>query len=400
MKVSLSLAALGLLAACHEAAAAALTIPIKKIREAPEETLQRLANSRRYVEQKYFGWDSGATREQVVPLNEDGGIVSKVPITNYMNAQYYGEIGIGTPPQKFKVLFDTGSSNLWVPSSECTSIECSNHSKYNYTESSSYGGNNIPISLRFGSDSLEGIMGEDTLTVGDITVKGQEFAEVTKGFGPSFASSRFDGVFGLGYDAASRENMASPFYSMVMDNLVKEDMFSVYLSDTANGNDGEIMFGGYNSDHFEGDLKWADLRRYGKWEVNLEGMQFGDDRLGMSSTGAALDTGSSMMVLPTMVANILNEKIGAKKNSAGQYTVDCATVPSLPSFSLTFGGVDYTLDAKDYVLNVQGQCISGFVGVDSANPATQTWIIGNMFHRKFYTVYDVENSRVGFAKAR
>ncbi|KAJ2795610.1 hypothetical protein H4R21_005043, partial [Coemansia helicoidea] len=60
MKVSLSLAALGLLAACHEAAAAALTIPLKKIREAPEETMQRLANTRRYVAQKYFGWDSGA----------------------------------------------------------------------------------------------------------------------------------------------------------------------------------------------------------------------------------------------------------------------------------------------------------------------------------------------------
>ncbi|KAJ2751949.1 hypothetical protein IWQ56_006804, partial [Coemansia nantahalensis] len=51
MKVSLCLAALGLLAACHEAAAAVLTIPIKKIREAPEETLHRLANTRRHVAQ-------------------------------------------------------------------------------------------------------------------------------------------------------------------------------------------------------------------------------------------------------------------------------------------------------------------------------------------------------------
>jgi saccharopepsin len=43
---------------------------------------------------------------------------------DYQNLQYYAPISLGTPAQDFKVVLDTGSSNLWVPGTACNSIAC------------------------------------------------------------------------------------------------------------------------------------------------------------------------------------------------------------------------------------------------------------------------------------
>ncbi|CAI9781545.1 unnamed protein product [Fraxinus pennsylvanica] len=99
-----------------------------------------------------------------------------VDLKNYLDAQYYGEISIGSPPQNFTVIFDTGSSNLWVPSSKCyLSIACYFHSKYKASKSSTYTKNGKPC-----SGSISGHFSQDNVGVGDVVVKYQLFIEATR----------------------------------------------------------------------------------------------------------------------------------------------------------------------------------------------------------------------------
>lgn len=91
--------------------------------------------------------------------------------------------------------------------------------------------------------------------------------------------------------------------------------------------------------------------------------------------------------------------IGAKKSWSGQYTVDCNTVKDLPELSFTFGGKKYPLTGEDYILNLQGTCVSAFTGLDIPEPLGPIYIIGDVFLRRYFTVYDLGRDAVGFAEA-
>ncbi|KAI1768433.1 Asp-domain-containing protein [Hypoxylon sp. FL1150] len=323
-----------------------------------------------------------------------------VPISNFMNAQYFSEMSIGTPPQDFKVILDTGSSNLWVPSSSCGSIACYLHSKYDSSSSSTYKKNGTEFEIRYGSGSLSGFVSQDTVTIGDLTVKNQDFAEATSEPGLAFAFGRFDGILGLGFDRLSVNGIVPPFYQMVNQKLIDDAVFAFYLSGENGGDDSEVVFGGIDKDHYTGKITEIPLRRKAYWEVDFDSISFGDETAELENTGVILDTGTSLIALPTDLAELLNKEMGAKKSYNGQYTVECSVRDSLPDVTFKLAGHDFAIGPYDYILEVQGSCISTFMGMDFPAPVGPLAILGDAFLRKWYSIYDLGKGTVGLAKAK
>lgn len=379
-------------------------MPLKKVPLSEQLEYANMAQHAEHLGRKY-----GAQQVmQSVFKSEDGefGIqpekdkYHEVPVSNFLNAQYYSDIAIGSPKQEFKVVMDTGSSNLWVPSQDCGSIACYLHSKYDHSESSTYKKNGSHFEIRYGSGELEGYVSQDDVYIGDMKIKHQDFAEATSEPGLAFAFGKFDGILGLGYNTISVNGIVPPFYNMIDQGLIDEPVFSFYLGDVNEGEDSVATFGGIDKSFYKGDMVKIPLRRKAYWEVELDAITFGDETAELEKTGAILDTGTSLIALPSTLAELLNKEIGATKSWNGQYTVDCEKRSGLPDLTFTLTGYNFSITAYDYILEVQGSCISAFMGFDIPEPAGPLAILGDAFLRKWYSVYDLGNNAVGIAKSK
>ncbi|PKU28045.1 renin [Limosa lapponica baueri] len=152
-------------------------------------------------------------------------------LTNYLDTQYFGEISIGTPAQTFKVVFDTGSANLWVPSYKCSPLysACVSHSRYDSSKSRTYISNGTGFAIRYGTGSVKGFLSQDIVMVSDIPII-QVFAEATALPAFPFIFARFDGVLGMGYPSQAIDGITPVFDRILSQQILKEDVFSVYYS--------------------------------------------------------------------------------------------------------------------------------------------------------------------------
>ncbi|XP_022861870.1 aspartic proteinase oryzasin-1-like isoform X2 [Olea europaea var. sylvestris] len=292
------------------------------LKKRPLDLLSIKAAKQARLEGKY---GKGFKNAQLKLGDSNGDIVD---LKNYLDAQYYGEITIGSPPQNFTVIFDTGSSNLWVPSSKCYfSLACYFHSKYKASKSSTYTKNGKPCSIHYGSGSISGHFSQDNVGVGDVVVKDQVFIEATKEPSLTFLIAKFDGIIGLGFQEISVGDQVPVWYSMVDQGLVDEPVFSFWLNrDPEAEEGGEIVFGGVDPKHYKGNHSYVPVTQKGYWQFKMGDFLIGNLSTGFCKGGCAaiVDSGTSLLAGPTTVVTQINHAIGAE----GVVSMECKEIAS------------------------------------------------------------------------
>jgi len=336
------------------------------------------------------------------------GNPSPITIIDDKDAQYYGPIQLGTPGQAFEVVFDTGSSNLWVPSKKCpfTDVACKLHHQYDSTKSSTYMANGTTFSIQYGTGACSGFLSTDTLTIGGAQVTKQTFGEATKEPGLTFIEAKFDGILGFAFQSISVDNVVPVWINLLTQGLVDSAKFGVWLSSTPGANGGELYLGGVDTNHYTGNFTYVPLTAETYWQFQLQDVSVGGTSQNWCPNGcnAIADTGTSLIAGPMAQMTALNQKLGATVTGGEGIFSSCPDFSTLPNISFKLANKEFVLTPQQYILQVSAlgktECISGFVGIDLPPQIGPLYILGDVFIRSYYTVFDWQNKQVGFATSQ
>lgn len=190
-----------------------------------------------------------------------------VRIASYSNVYYFGDIYIGSDKQgPFSVVFDTGSSNLWVPDTKC--VECENERKFDLSTSSSA----VAIGTEervfsYGSGDVIGTLVYDDITIQGtdkaITVRVQTFGSIVRKNESDVFFEKgmaFDGILGLGFAPLAIKNEPTMLQSLKAQGYLEKPMFAFCLSKTPD-TPSDLVLGDYHPGAFVGELRWQPVTR-------------------------------------------------------------------------------------------------------------------------------------------
>lgn len=157
--------------------------------------------------------------------------------------------------------------------------------------------------------------------------------------------------------------------------------------------------GGSDPSRYEGELAWAPLVSAGYWTVGLQEVQVAGTAVRTSAHGAVVDSGTSLLIGPEKDVTEVARLLGATpaRDLDKFFQVDCGAVERLPTIDFVIEGRVYGIRAQDYVIQNGEECL---LAVQADDQPSAQWILGDVFLRTYYCVFDYKNERVGMAKAK
>lgn len=330
--------------------------------------------------------------------------------------QYYGEIQVGTPPQSFAVIFDTGSGQLMLPSDRCDSEACQKHRAFHQKNSSTavpIGRADDPLTraasdsdrdttvVNFAAGEAVGQFVRDRVCLGRACALAN-FVEMTEESDQPFGAAEWDGVLGLA------QSLSDHVEFNIMQKLLEGDksgvlkpVFAVYLGRKIE-DDAEITFGDFRSERMASSLHWVNVSQEGYWQfqfddLTIDGKRTGTcEKYGPRKCQGVLDTGSSLMMGPRHDLDALLSRLNFEEGTQRS----CSETTKFPKLGFLIGEQLFEMDADDYIDHPKvGDCWAHLMPVGDTGRGA-IFVLGMPFLRAFYTVYDMKAKQVGIAKAR
>jgi len=300
-------------------------------------------------------------------------------------------IEIGHPRQKFKVIFDTGSSNLWIMGSECGSASCKLHRSFNPKLSNSFRKKNVEMTVQFGSGRIKGYLGHDTFHLGPIHVKHQTFGQIMQADGEVFSALKFDGILGLSFPGLSAAGYKPVFDNVIRQNLLGSNMFSFYLATHGSKRASYVILGAPDSALYSGKIRYVEVSKELYWQVDMVDIKIGGKPLNLCGDRpnklctAVVDSGTSLMTGPS---DKVHKVIDAIPYKPGMKIRD---LPVLTYVLKDRHGVqEFDLLPRFYMIRHPhlGTAKPGFMGLDIPKPRGPLWILGELFMKQYMTVFN------------
>jgi hypothetical protein len=330
-------------------------------------------------------------------------LTTSIPLRNFMTVMYTGKIFIGNPPQPFDVVFDTGSADMWVFSK--TASQKPSYFKYFDSAGSSSFQKIVDSSfaVEYGLGKVSGFVSQDIVQIGGMNFTTQQFGEVvqwTRNF--ENPDEPMDGIVGLAFKEAAFYKTNTLMDNLYRSNVIQSRIFSFVLDKSLYGDRSLLLIGEPDKDLYEGEIHYTSLvkNNQGMWFIPLE-----DITVSSLSTSycekracvALVDTGSSFIGIPKSIFNDFAKRITSARSDCqiknSELECSSGSTQGLPDLSFKFSGNYFRLTPSDYM-------ISNHIGVMSIDVKENLFIIGDTFIKSYYTVFDQENRRVGFAKAK